>query len=258
MKHNPVKHFCRRVRIGVWLLLLCGIPLLSGLCSCSKSDTPQPDTPPEDTLKTDYGMFYKIHRVENFQGDTSDDNPTSAKITLYYSLETKAPREEKYQKTSTWDLAFGALYNSFLSGNNGAEPTNYGGGSSGKGGILILKQQFEAVTDVPSEDLFKTKPDLYGTDDSGDFGAGTGWYQYDFNGTIRGGGKPEKRHVAYALPDTRTIVVRTAKGNYAKIKMISCYKNAFTEDTWFKETPHMYFTFEYLLVPKGSKKFEIK
>jgi len=40
--------------------------------------------------------------------------------------------------------------------------------------------------------------------------------------------------------------------------MISCYKDAFTADKWFIDTPHMYFTFEYVIVPKGSKKFEIK
>ncbi|MDO7744729.1 MAG: hypothetical protein MUP99_13170, partial [Pedobacter sp.] len=116
---------------------------------------------------------------------------------------------------------------------------------------------------------FKTGGTVVGTDKNGDFGEGTGWYLYDFGGRTVGDGSYEKEHVAYAIADgltlangtklpARTIVLRTANGNFAKIKMISCYQNAFTPETWFRTTPHMFFTFEYVLAPKGSTKFEIK
>ncbi|MFT3824977.1 MAG: HmuY family protein [Chitinophagaceae bacterium] len=232
--------------------------LATSIISCKKEGTNNDTSNPSDTVATDAGMFYKLHRVENFQGDTTDNAPTSVKATLYYSLEENISRTDSYQKTSRWDLAFGGLYNSFISGNNGSDSKNNGYGTTGKGGILVLAQAFDNVTDIPADSLFKTGKDIAGTDDSGSFGQGTGWYLYDFNGNILGDGSYDKQHVAYALPATRTVVVRTAKGNYAKLKMISCYKNAFTATQWFRNTPHMYFTFEYVLVPQGSKKFEIK
>jgi hypothetical protein len=246
------------------------IALILIIISCSKSsDSPNPDPDPADTTIVPAGNFYKLIRVENFLGDTSDSNPTTAKNTLLYSLENNTPRTNNYQKTSKWDLAFGDLYASFLAGNNGTDVNNYGHGTSAKGGILILKQKFEDVVNIPADSAFKTGKNLIGTDDAGSFGVGTGWYLYDFGGDVAGDTSYDKQHVAYALGNeltlnngnkiaARTIVVRTAGGNYAKIKMISVYKDTFTRDKWFRDTPHMYFTFEYVMVPKGSTKFEIK
>ncbi|SCC41944.1 HmuY protein [Chitinophaga costaii] len=231
--------------------------------SCGKDDD---KVEPE---KPDYGNFYKTISVRNFQGDTTDSNPTAPKVTLYYSLENNERVAESYQKTTRWDLSFGALYSSALAGNNGADQTNYGSGSSATGGILILAQAFDDVVDIPSDDQFKTGKDLFMTDNAGDFGTGTGWYIYDFGGTKVGDGSYDKQHVVYALGDgvtmadktqiaPRTLVVRTANGNYAKIKMISVYKDALTIDKWTRNAPHMYFNFDYLMVPKGSTKFETK
>ena len=221
--------------------------------SCSKDDNPaKPDPTPTDTL------FFKLHRVENFYVQGNDEEPTAPRPVIFFSLEQRKAVPESYARTNRWDLAFGSLYNSFLSGNNGQDAANYGAGSTGEGGICILQQSFETVTEVPDAALFKTGKDLIGTDDAGAFGQGTGWYLYDFNGKVKGDGSYDKQHVAYAMSTERTVIVRTAKGDFAKIKMISCYKDAFTPDKWFRNTPHMYFTFEYVIVPKGSKKFEIR
>jgi hypothetical protein len=81
---------------------------------------------------------------------------------------------------------------------------------------------------------------------------------YDETGMIKGDGSALKKHVAYGMPEKRTLVIRTAKGDYAKIKMISLYKDAFTADKMFLNTPSAFFTFEYVVVPKGSTKFQIK
>lgn len=245
-------------------LLMLGM-LLSLSMSCSKDDGPEVEKPtpaPVDTVKSPVYAgtvpLYKLQRVENLAVETDDKNPTVPKLAAYFSLENKEEVPALYAKTARWDVAFTGLYNSFLSGNNGKDGTNQGYGGSGAGGIVVLKKPFEEVTDVPAEADFKTKGNVVGTDDLGAFGEGTGWYLYDFGGNIRGDGSPQKTHVAYALPEMRTIVIRTAAGNYAKVKMISCYQNAFTADKWFKDTPHMFFTFEYVIVPKGSTKFEIK
>lgn len=238
------------------LMLLIALLIMA---SCSKSNDPTP-TPEVKPPANNGGTvpFYKVQRVENFAAPTDDANPTAPAVTVYYSLENKEITPASYAQTTRWDVAFGGLYNSFMSGNNGKDANNYGNGGAGTGGILIIDKPFDQVTAVPSDDQFKTRKDLIGTDDLGDFGEGTGWYLYDFAGTKLGDGSYNKQHVAYAMPEKRTVIIRTANGNYAKIKMISCYKDAFTADKWLRNTPHMYFTFEYVLVPKGSTKFEIK
>ena len=233
--------------------------------SCSKSEDPEPEVPPESETVP----YYKLQRVENFAVETDDANPTANKPPAYFSLENKKEILATFAKTARWDVSFSGLYNSFLAGNNGTDATNLGYGGSGTGAILILEKSFEEVTDVPAAALFKTKGTLIGTDSNGDFGEGIGWYLYDFGGSTVGDASANKQHVAYALGNgitlsngtqlkPRTIVVRTAKGNYAKIRMISCYQNAFTPASWYRNTPHMFFTFEYVLVPKERTQFEIK
>ena len=248
--------------------------LLAILCftACSDDSDPQPaeeePTVEEpvieepDTEAPSSDLFYKLIRIENLPaGETGQiiGDPTVApKNAMYFSLEDSTVRSSQFAKTNRWDLAFGNIAMSFLSGNNGTDPENHGSGANGRGGITILKENFDDVIDIPADETFRTGRDEIGTDDAGFAGGGTGWYLYDFSGEIVGDGSYEKRHVAYALQDTRTVVVRTARGNYAKIKMISVYKDAFTPDEWFRNTPHMYFTFEYVLVPAGSTEFEIK
>lgn len=247
------------------ILVFVSAILLLGACSKSNVQKHEDELPPESPNVA----FFKLHSVENFAVETDDKNPTETKSAAYFSLETKTEAPAKYAKTARWDMGFNGLYNSFISGNSGTDGTNLGYGGPGAGGILILEKAFDEVIDIPSDAQFKTKTGVVGTDEHGDFGVGTGWYLYDFGGGLMSNSSFDKQHVAYALsvPMTmtngtkltaRTIVVRTGKGNYAKVKMISCYKDAFTPDKWFRTTPHMFFTFEYVLVPKGSTKFEIK
>lgn len=256
-----MKHFLKKTLL-LWLPAL----LLSALASCSKDDVTQD---PDPEVPVDNGMFYRLIRVENFKGDTVNADPLVAPKTLYYSLEQNTPVDESYQKTRKWDLAFGLLYNSYLSGNNGANANNYSYGTSAKGGITIVKGKFENITDVPADSEFKTGKDLIGPDENGDFGEGLGWYLYDFGGVYVRDGAYDNQHIAYALNEPlllnsgvtvepRTLIVRTANGNYAKIKLISVYKNIYDRALMFRTSPKMYFTFEYVMVPAGSSKFEIK
>ena len=250
----------------IFLIAIFAFILTTG---CSEEDDPVPvikdpdkeEPVPEEPGEEEEELFYQLIRIENLATEGSADadaNPTAPRQAFFFSLEDSTFVPDLYQKTNRWDLAFGNLYNSFLSGNNGDDKNNHGYGANGIGGICILEQNFEEVTAIPPPEQFKTIRDVIGTDDSGDFGAGTGWYLYDFGGTIMGDSSYQKQHVAYALQDTRTVIVRTAKGNFAKIRMISCYKDAFTPEEWFRDTPHMYFTFEYVLVPASSTEFEIR
>ncbi|MEO3407248.1 HmuY family protein [Mucilaginibacter sp. CAU 1740] len=240
--------------------------------SCSKSEGVKPDdtttvvTPTRDADKVPY---YKVQRVENLAAQTDDQNPTEPKTEILFSLDYKKEQPATYAKTTLWDISLSGLYNSFLGPNSNTDSGNSGYQGPGKGGITIVQQAFEDVTAIPAAADFKTTKGLIGTDDRGSFGTGTGWYLYDFGGTEVGDGSATKVHVAYALGNAlkladgstlaaRTIIVKTASGDYAKIKMISCYKDIFTPDQMLTNSPHMYFTFEYMIVPAGSTKFEIK
>jgi len=225
---------------------------------CKKDDIISPEPGKEIPTKTEGGTaYYKLQRIENLAVETDDANPTVPPTAVLFSLETKEIVPLLYAKTNRWDIGFNDLYNSFISCNNGQSSTSLGAGSTGTGAIAIVQKPFDQVIDIPADGTLSISKTI-GTDDEGDFGQGIGWYLYDFGGTKRGDGSYDKQHVAYAMPEKRTVIVRTAKGDYAKIKMVSCYKDAFTADKWFRTTPHMYFTFEYVIVPKGSTNFEIK
>lgn len=224
--------------------------LLLLLCSaCSKDqDISEPPTTGTDTI------FGKLITVSNLMTDTSDADPTSTfRIPVYYSLEENKAAPAEYAKTSRWDVSFTGIYNSYLGGNNGSNNNNLGYGASGKGGIYIVQQKFEDVKTIPADDQFITSDGAYGADDSGAFGTGVGWYFYDFGGS-KYPGVPDKEHVVYPIED-RTLIVRTSRGNYAKIKMLSIYKDMLNPADWKTFSPHPYYSFQYILVKAGSKSF---
>jgi len=256
------------LHIRTSIVICCWVLAFFAVACSDKSNDPQPEIEEPEEPGTAV-PYHTLQRVENFAVETDDENPTSARIAVLFSLENKMEVQLSLAKTQRWDLSFSGLYNSFLAGNNGQNSTNAGYGAAGEGGILVLEEAFDEVIDIPAANLFRTGGGVIGTDNAGDFGEGIGWYLYDFGGVTVGDGSYDKQHVAYALANPlkladgttltpRTLVLRTAKGDYAKIRMISCYQDAFTPDTWFRTTPHMFFTFEYVLVPKGSITFEIK
>lgn len=228
------------------------IVLLSILASCSKKDS----APPEQGTGAD-SIYGKLITVTNLQPPiTGDQDPTSAtRPPLYFSLEENKAVPAEYAKTNRWDIAFTGIYNSFLSGNNGTNSNNLGAGGPGKGGIFLIQQAFNDIQQIPTNDQFKTGLAVYGTDDSGDFGAGLGWYLYDFSGTIRGDGSYDKQHLVYPIAN-RILVVKTAKGNYAKIRMLSLYQNETDSTKWKRNTPHPFYTFEYIIVKNSAASFD--
>lgn len=244
------------------------ILLLSMLVTACGKDTVTPDK--EDTDSTGSSVpYYKLQRVENLNAETDDNDPTVAKLEILFSLKYKKEQPASYAKTNRWDISLSGLYNSFLSGNNKTNAANTGYQGPGIGGIAIVTKAFNDVTAIPADATFATGKGLIGTDDAGSFGQGIGWYLYDFGGSVVSDGRDDKQHVAYAIADSlhlsdgttlspRTIIVKMANGDYAKLRMISCYRDVYTADAWFKDTPHMFFTFEYVIVPAGSTKFEIR
>jgi len=268
------------------LQLLFACLLSAGLffaAGCSKSDPekPQIEDPKSDDSSDEpddepesAGNFYKLIRVENLtagevraDGGGSGDAPADHnRNPSYFSLEqNKVYTDTKYAKTSRWDITFFGTNSSAISANNGANANNPGYGNRAGGGIAIVEKHFDEVTEVPEDITFKTGASGIGLDAYGDYGDGVGWLLYDFGGEKVG----REAHIAYALGEgltlangtavpPRTLIVRTANEHHAKIKMISNYKDAFTIDKWLRSASSGYFTFEYIMIPKGEKAFKIK
>jgi hypothetical protein len=245
-------------------ILLCTILLLLVISACKKQGI---DPEPEPT---EAGNFNKLIQVRNF-GEALPENsePLTEQSPIYYSLENNAATSLDYRRTNRWDISFSGVYRSFVGGNNGIETGNFGYGGPGKGGVLILEKAFEDVIDVPADNQFRIKSGIIGTDDAGSFGEGVGYYVYDFSGTLFNDGTFDNQHIAYCVTKEvtlnngkkvvpRTIIIKTAAGNYAKIKMLSIYKDVLNPVDWKRNTPHPYFSFDYVLAKAGSTKFEIK
>lgn len=244
--------------------IIIGCCIVAFVASCTKDD----DDPTEEVVNPDY---YTLLRVENLPIGPTDEGSEPNEFGFYlYSLSAHKAIPQSEANSTKWDLAFGSdFFTSFLSGNNGSDQTNYGAGNGGLGGIAIIEKSFDDVDRLPADIVFKTGGDVIGTDDEGFFGQGMGWYLYDFNGDIVRDGAEEDGHISYALSEPlllsngtivnpRTVIVKTARGDYAKIKMISCYKDLFKQEQWKKGKPIMYATFEYILIPGDSNTFEIR
>ena len=264
---NTIKTVQASCKAIVSLLLIVSLSLLT---SCSKSDSvDKPDTGnAADT--TEGGVpYYKVQRVSNVPAQVTNDDPTAATSVTYYSLEYNKVQPASYQQTSYWDLTFSGIEYAYFGGNNKSNSTNPGYGGPGIGGITIVEKAFDDVTDGPHDSQFNTGTGVIGLDESGAFGQGLGWCLYDFGGTTVSNGTADKQHVVYALGDSlplsngttlspRTVILRTANGDFAKIKMLSAYKDILDRDSMHTNSPHMYFTFDFVLVPAGSTKFTVK
>ncbi len=244
MKITKSSNLLKFIAIFVFLTLLG---------ACSKSD---PKIEPEPNPEISEGMFNRLITVKNFGEELPAGSlPTTAQSSIYYSLEQNKAITPDYRLTARWDISFAGIYRSFINCNNSSNGDGVGG--PGKGGIFLVKKKFEDVVDIPSDAEFRRGEKPYGTDDSGAFGEGLGWYLYDFGGDIKGGGAENKKHVCYPIEE-HTLVVRTANGNYAKIKIQSIYKDLLNPKDWYRTSPTPFFTFQYVLAKAGSTKFEIK
>lgn len=148
----------------------------------------------------------------------------------YFSLRTGEIVDQADSASTDWDIAF----------NSTAILVNSGTSGPGSGGAVVLDVAFNAVTIAPSDGYSVDGETLAiptGTDN--------GWYHY----TGPTGNPP---HKIIPLPD-KTIVVRTADGNhYAKLQIISYYKDNpdLSSEEYQNNSeayPHRYYTFEYVI-----------
>lgn len=224
------------------LRLLTFFMVFSIATGCSSSNDPQPESEDIVEPETPDHMFNQVLTFKNLHAPYEG----TALHTLF-SLEQNKEIDSKYAKTRLWDISFDNMFSSFIDINN--KKDGYGQDGIGGGGIIMIKKKFEDVIDIPSDIEFRTGGEPYGPDASGDMavsGYPDGWFRYDYN-----------THVCYPIED-HTLVVRTARGNYAKLEIQSVYKDELDREKWTKNSKMTYYTFRYVLAKKGSKTFEIK
>lgn len=258
----------------------------AGLCSsCGKVYDKngfdfEPNVPPSDSV------YNREILIQNLGENLPDGHkPVDATDPLYFSLEKFSSVHLAYKTTDRWDLAFLGNSRSEISGNNG-RVTGLGYGSSSIGGILVTDSAYSKVTKIPEDGQFKI-PGRSGLDAIGFFGEPMGHVAYTFYGNIF---RPDKvvgyldntydqatqaeaskyAHMMYALSEDfaktfpvttngdstkcRTLLIRTASGNYAKVEMLSYYKNT-TDPREMNRGRGNAISFRYMVVKADEKRF---
>ncbi|MHA4742590.1 HmuY family protein [Dyadobacter sp. MSC1_007] len=152
------------------------------------------------------------------------DLNANTKSYIYFSLATGKEIPAADAKTKNWDIAFSKT----------TIATNGGNSGPGDGGAQVIEKPFDLITEAP-KDGFKTDGDA-GFAIPG--GSGNSWYKYDMG-----------VHAILPIPG-RTILVKTANGNFAKLEVISYYKGA-PEDVPTEESS--YYTFRYAIAGDDGK-----
>ena len=199
-----------------------------GLSACGES-VPPPPTPLQATRVSDLPADPATGRDPN----TGQPTGTTNRFTFFSLRENRivlsSTEPNRADSASTaWDLAFRGT--TIL--------VNGGTSGPGQGAAQVLTAAFDEVTEAPA--------DGYTQDAAGapaiPTGGGNGWYTY--NGQTQ----------TITPTPGRVLVVKTADGRYAKIRILSYYEGApETIDPMADEA--RYYTFEYVFQPDGSRDF---
>ncbi|MCW3463117.1 HmuY family protein [Chitinophaga nivalis] len=258
----------------------CSFPLavavIMMLAACSKGsdDKPEPTPPPVpagENVKTG------VYTINNMMADTAANSAGSA-TTIYFSLEQNRIVPASQAQTNNWDVAFTGIYNSSIAPNNGKAANSPGFGGPGKGAVYLVLDNtiepkffdaannkptslpvaqslfgasFSNITSVAVKDEEMVTNDYIGLDHF--MGTGNGYAFYDFSGALFPG-NPKKSHIVYTFP--RTVIVKTAKGNFAKLQITSVYKDSPADPTRDNKTG--YISFRYAIQMNGSRDLNIK
>lgn len=163
------------------------------------------------------------------QVDPVTGRPVGTGAYTYFSLRENEVVPEADSATTAWDLAFRGT--TIL--------TNSGTSGPGEGGAVLVAQPFEAVVEAPAAGAFAVDAEGAPATVSDEQGS---WYHYN-----------PATHVITPVPG-RTLVIRTADGRYAKVRIVSYYKG--NPDTVDADSASRYYTFDYVFQPDGSRTLE--
>ncbi len=109
---------------------------------------------------------------------------------------------------------------------------------TGIGAAFIATGTFANITTAPEDSLFKQDN---GSVNAIVTGSGNGWYNYS-----------SVIHVVTPIAG-KVIIIKTHDGKYAKMEILSYYKDAPANPTMYISTP--YYKFNFVYQPNGTKKF---
>lgn len=202
---------------SILMLLVAGLIVTS----CNESGTGNTDTELEAQTAQDIPA-----NVDGQRGGPPDFT--------FFNLATGEIVPDSDSASTQWDLGFSSTTIIINGGTSGP----------GQGGAVILDVPFADVDTAPSTG--------YNVDSESSLaiptGSGNGWYNYT------GQGNPPAAIIP--IPD-KTIIVRTANGNYAKVEILSYYEgNPDTSTDEFADQQTRpagrYYTFQYVLQTDGS------
>lgn len=180
----------------------------------------------------------KVETAKNVIADPIQIDPatgmpkgTTGKFTFYNLSEGKIIANTDSASTK-WDIGFRGT--SII--------VNGGKIRVGEGGAYIFEGLFDELKEIPQTQIFKQ--DNTPTDLAITTGSGKGWYNYD-----------QATNIINPIAG-KILVIRTADGKgFAKIEIVSYYKNTPTDPTKSPIEDTRYYTFRYVVQKDGSKKF---
>lgn len=218
----------------------------------------EPETPLNDSVFNREITILNLQPYGSVGGSQqpSDRSPfDSEQLSSLFSLERFMSIHPAYKVSERWDLSLGGLGD--IVGNNGAA-RGPGYGSSAIGGLAVLDTFYSKVMEVPA-DIRIQEPGSGGLDAQGTFSQSIGMVVYTYGGNFI---RPDKvvnldspdpelaheanmyAHMMYALSEDlirtfpnakdvsgrfplrpRAMIVRTARGNYAKVELLSFYQD---------------------------------
>ena len=195
--------------------------------ACSQEGDPGPTKNTQQPTPSSTAIIYNLP-ADPATSYTSTGTPigTTGKF-KFFSFATGQTVPNSDSLTTKWDVGF-----------RGTTIIVNGGVSRiGNGGVKLISEIFDNVAEAPQ--------DGYLTDGEGTYaiptGSGNGWYNYNAQaGTI--------------IPIAgKVLVFRTGEGKFAKMEILSYYKDAPANPT--QQSPGRYYTFRYTFQPDGTRKF---
>lgn len=199
--------------------LLLAATLLLAVTACDKTETMDKQPVRTETVRN--------LTADPITGVGADGRPASAGKYTFYSFKDGILTTADSASTR-WDLGFKGT--TIL--------TNGGASGPGQGGAVVLNGIFDEIKSLPSSATVVQDQKAALAIPTG---SGKGWYSYN----------PQTNLITPIAG--KVIVVRTADGKYAKMEILSYYKDAPAAPSQTSES--RYFTFRYVYQPDGTSTF---
>jgi HmuY protein len=198
------------------LLTSCATGLTLAACSDKKDEpTPAPALATETVSNLAAGV----------SAPSGGGQPVVSSKYTFYSFATNAVVPNSDSATTKWDLGFRGT----------TIIVNGGASGPGQGGALVQTGLFADLTTAPETGYGVDSP----TAKAIPTGSGNGWYTYNSSTNI-------------ITPIAgKVLLVRTATGKYAKLEIVSYYKDAPATPT--ATSVSRYYTFRRVYQPDGSR-----